>query len=102
MNNTFRMPVLAGVSVSGIPSIVSNRVVRIQSHDPGSSSSSCSYFEKSIVPLNSGPVVPLGSGMHETVVSERQANKTAVRYGNLDRKSTRLNSSHVAISYAVF
>src|SRR5690625_730813 len=83
MNNTFRIPVLAVVSVSGIPSIVSNPVVLTQSHAPGSSFSSCSYFEKSIVPLNSGSVVPLGSGMHETVVSERQASKTAARNGNL-------------------
>src|SRR5690625_5830223 len=31
------------------------------------------------------------------------ANKTAnTIYGSIDRKSTRLNSSHVAISYAVF
>src|SRR5690625_5880259 len=28
--------------------------------------------------------------------------QTAVKPGRLDRKSTRLNSSHVAISYAVF
>src|SRR5690625_2241572 len=30
------------------------------------------------------------------------ASKMAVEDANLDRKSTRLNSSHVAISYAVF
>src|SRR5690606_8868390 len=29
-------------------------------------------------------------------------NKTKILYGILDRKSTRLNSSHVKISYAVF
>src|SRR5690625_5949036 len=36
------------------------------------------------------------------LASTEQKTRLQVHYENLDRKSTRLNSSHVAISYAVF
>src|SRR5437868_9678141 len=35
-------------------------------------------------------------------IEETSKNRLTLNYGTLDRKSTRLNSSHVSISYAVF
>src|SRR5690625_7060455 len=38
----------------------------------------------------------------DTLITHRIIEVTETKNGSLDRKSTRLNSSHVAISYAVF
>src|SRR5439155_25642958 len=52
------------------------------------------------------PILASSSGSHsQTSHAWRKtdwANSSAVACGSSDRKSTRLNSSHVAISYAVF
>src|SRR5438034_3852117 len=37
-----------------------------------------------------------------TTFARERATKTKIRYSQRDRKSTRLNSSHTVISYAVF
>src|SRR5690606_40299463 len=42
------------------------------------------------------------SGLETTNVDDRAAAEERVRDKSVDRKSTRLNSSHVKISYAVF
>src|SRR5690625_6938319 len=44
--------------------------------------------------------VELTAGQHQAQLAGRDVSVLA--YNGLDRKSTRLNSSHVAISYAVF
>src|SRR5690625_5593419 len=44
----------------------------------------------------------IGIDAEEVVVDEGQSLWTVASNLDLDRKSTRLNSSHVAISYAVF
>src|SRR5438445_6821589 len=46
-------------------------------------------------PPHLGEVLPAG-------IAERLPDRTSPRCGGLDRKSTRLNSSHANISYAVF
>src|SRR2546430_12543122 len=47
-------------------------------------------------------VVALGSQAYNTWRNERTEHNRNVRTAALDRKSTRLNSSHSQISYAVF
>src|SRR5690606_42127828 len=48
-------------------------------------------------------VIPGGGGTKEmTLRTSREFEKDDVKTNRLDRKSTRLNSSHVKISYAVF
>src|SRR5437868_15410901 len=44
--------------------------------------------------------VPAPESVHEDVLAERLL--SLIEHFRLDRKSTRLNSSHVSISYAVF
>src|SRR5437870_9096481 len=46
--------------------------------------------------------IPSGSPTRSVPTLRSIAQATTARWGRLDRKSTRLNSSHVAISYAVF
>src|SRR5436309_3656986 len=46
-------------------------------------------------------VAALALGVGYTLFTELQSNSVSA-YGIIDRKSTRLNSSHVKISYAVF
>src|SRR5207249_8465711 len=70
-------------------------------------------FRSQVIPVGNDicgcrvPVEQLPSGVRYSSVSENVARGvqlielTAAR-NNLDRKSTRLNSSHVSISYAVF
>src|SRR5690625_3011218 len=53
------------------------------------------------------PLFTIGNQMRESLylhqrISKKAANKKVIELLQLDRKSTRLNSSHVAISYAVF
>src|SRR5205814_3017898 len=43
-----------------------------------------------------------GAPTLEVVVKDKANRLTAVRHNKIDRKSTRLNSSHLGISYAVF
>src|SRR5690606_39456817 len=51
-----------------------------------------------------GPLAPRLEGVVEALVARRRALEAVDRdaLGRLDRKSTRLNSSHVKSSYAVF
>src|SRR5690625_5813826 len=50
-----------------------------------------------------GPVVPIDDGLHQRVLVQEGSALEQLAYElRGDRKSTRLNSSHVAISYAVF
>src|SRR5215813_7790799 len=53
-----------------------------------------------------GEIDQLGDGVSDLQLGERVADMTVLgsndNYRTLDRKSTRLNSSHVRISYAVF
>src|SRR2546421_9456392 len=50
-----------------------------------------------------GGVLFLGAGKNFLVDKlAPKSNKTVIGYGAIDRKSTRLNSSHDQISYAVF
>src|SRR5437868_9894598 len=52
--------------------------------------------------------IPLFAGTYAVYVDtsltakDRSLGKAEVKVGQIDRKSTRLNSSHVSISYAVF
>src|SRR3712207_7939241 len=46
--------------------------------------------------------IEAGLREHVPEVQELTARRIAVSYGQVDRKSTRLNSSHANISYAVF
>src|SRR2546426_5816846 len=46
-----------------------------------------------------GQPVPLVEVNHHLI---RERNRLAARWSEIDRKSTRLNSSHLVISYAVF
>src|SRR5690625_5623335 len=50
---------------------------------------------------NMNPVSRFIHEIPEDLIDGMEQSK-AKRFGSLDRKSTRLNSSHVAISYAVF
>src|SRR5699024_11751692 len=47
------------------------------------------------------PHVQIGCSVHDVTEAKRQAQVNYMFFGQ-DRKSTRLNSSHVSISYAVF
>src|SRR5256885_6302123 len=44
----------------------------------------------------------LAVGYHQPLVNELQPARSQAYFGRLDRKSTRLNSSHLVISYAGF
>src|SRR5438874_10302187 len=58
-----------------------------------------------IYTLSLHDALPIFNGSHAEAVNDRWAFKLAAGYltqDPLDRKSTRLNSSHVEISYAVF
>src|SRR5690625_6085913 len=69
---------------------VSSTSVRRQLRSPPS---------KRISPLDAGAAtIPVPSGSESRIVAAPASNGDI----RLDRKSTRLNSSHVAISYAVF
>src|SRR5437899_6372947 len=57
------------------------------------------------VPHLAGHLLPLPPHRHRNVQNEREVRRQSARchsQGRLDRKSTRLNSSHLGISYAVF
>src|SRR3712207_8097857 len=49
-----------------------------------------------------GEVIRMFVGTAETSALEREAEALVTRFDEQDRKSTRLNSSHANISYAVF
>src|SRR5690625_6481511 len=49
-----------------------------------------------------GPVLYLFFGVNRSRSRAQRFSLSLLRMGERDRKSTRLNSSHVAISYAVF
>src|SRR3712207_7404701 len=56
-------------------------------------------------PAGGGGLEHLGGGNHHSASSPREADGQVQRVGlrvGIDRKSTRLNSSHANISYAVF
>src|SRR3712207_8513522 len=53
-------------------------------------------------PLGVGPNLHLGRVVHERVRTPGLLVPAHLRVGTPDRKSTRLNSSHANISYAVF
>src|SRR5690625_5371603 len=57
-------------------------------------------FDKHVVLLKSG-IGKVNAAMATSILHERFAPESVINTGS-DRKSTRLNSSHVAISYAVF
>src|SRR5713226_9926432 len=46
--------------------------------------------------------LPTGEPKYQRVVVDAPATGHAISFFNIDRKSTRLNSSHPSISYAVF
>src|SRR5690625_3896115 len=67
-------------------------------------------FDKHVVLLKSG-IGKVNAAMATSILHERFAPESVINTGSaggfaqvldVDRKSTRLNSSHVAISYAVF
>src|SRR5690625_2821254 len=91
---------LGGLIVVTIATLLSsNRMLRIQAWlgNCDHASDPCYQYEQGIFALASGGWLGVGLGQ------SRQKWSYIPEAGNdLDRKSTRLNSSHVAISYAVF
>src|SRR2546426_9106326 len=54
------------------------------------------------LPISHGAPAGAGDGIVRRLVHGRGAGRRRARRGRPDRKSTRLNSSHLVISYAVF
>src|SRR5256885_7077391 len=62
-------------------------------------------LQKDLVPLRRGPrplARGLGTSSKKTATSSKGTRESSKRTVTSDRKSTRLNSSHLVISYAVF
>src|SRR2546422_6665547 len=59
-------------------------------------------FRSNLIDTIPGTVFALGDNAYPSGTSSDYANCYAPTWGRLDRKSTRLNSSHGYISYAVF
>src|SRR5688572_30883723 len=59
-------------------------------------------FESSDLEQAIGPVTDHGNGVYSAVITASTTMGTAIITVREDRKSTRLNSSHSQISYAVF
>src|SRR5690606_39291134 len=68
---------------------------------PGSHDISCAHADDE--PLFAKRYVQFaGQALFAVVAESVDAARRASKFANIDRKSTRLNSSHVKISYAVF
>src|SRR5690606_41820535 len=79
------------------PTRRSSDLFRINSPKPGRSLSQTASVASGVTSRRAGPVPP--------VVITRQhlsRSQSSISTPSIDRKSTRLNSSHVKISYAVF
>src|SRR5690625_7699009 len=86
---------------TGCPTVISQRCspspCRALHSFPTRRSSDLSYKKPSIVSANA-----VDFHCRRTLSLYNSTRSTSVQEDHLDRKSTRLNSSHVAISYAVF
>src|ERR1035438_8766755 len=76
----------------------SSRIARIIANSPGPGRSAASYWN--CIPVSG--LWPGSSGIQSTQYGFSEAKTTCDGSGCPDRKSTRLNSSHLGISYAVF
>src|SRR5690625_6475658 len=75
------------------------REVRIRISSPKRSTQANRYYWKAIIDKIRQGMIEAGIGFFEDVTPDGEV---VIRPVMADRKSTRLNSSHVAISYAVF
>src|SRR5690625_817644 len=81
---------LDNIDPSGIPLMFCDDI-----HDPGQSS-------RSVLDVESHGETVTDTGLDIAAVHKTVDRLMGCKTGSIDRKSTRLNSSHVAISYAVF